>query len=441
MRHLLFLLCLSVPSPLLAQPRLSQPQAMPPILEQPPHAPPKRLIGLRVFLAQVGRANLQLAAQRADVSAAQAQIAVARVFIEPVVSGGILAFDPGGKQTLGLGLNIAQTLETGGKRKARIVAAETALDGAQASLDNVLRNLRAEASIAFMEALRTQLALQRKRQTLINLERLVAVNTQRHEAGDIGAVPLVQSRVEAARFRGELLAAQAQQRAAELRLYVYAGDVPADDGPGFQADGDLAMPARDTSHEAQWVSQALACRPDVIAQRSAVRAAQVQLKLAGANRWEDVTLAAGWQHNLASTDLTYAQPSHLLSATASVPLPLARIYHGELDVARAGVVQAQASLAQAELEAGVSVRQALTLYRAALERLRLYQGGVVEDANTVFKATLYSYQRGSATLLELLNAQRTDNEVVLAHIDALADHAKALIAIDQAMGCTGSALY
>lgn len=52
----------------------------------------------------------------------------------------------------------------------------------------------------------------------------------------------------------------------------------------------------------------------------------------------------------------------------------------------------------------------------------------------MLEGTLYSYQRGAATLLEVLDAQRTDNEVYLAYFDALSDHAHAVVALEQAAG-------
>ena len=63
-----------------------------------------------------------------------------------------------------------------------------------------------------------------------------------------------------------------------------------------------------------------------------------------------------------------------------------------------------------------------------------YTQGVVADADRVLAAILYSYQRGGATLLEVLTAQRTVDDVHLAYFAALAEHARQLIAVEQAAG-------
>jgi outer membrane protein, heavy metal efflux system len=65
-------------------------------------------------------------------------------------------------------------------------------------------------------------------------------------------------------------------------------------------------------------------------------------------------------------------------------------------------------------------------------RLELYRGGMLKDADRVLEARLYAYQRGGASLLEVIDAQRTSAEVYLAYSQALADHARALVNLELA---------
>jgi len=118
-----------------------------------------------------------------------------------------------------------------------------------------------------------------------------------------------------------------------------------------------------------------------------------------------------------------------------VPLPFARAqYRGELDGAMAGRSQADRWVAAAELQVEVEVRQALARYQATVERLELYTAGILTDADEVLAATTYNYHHGGATLIEVLEAERTVNEVYLAYLQALADHAHALVGVELAMG-------
>jgi cobalt-zinc-cadmium efflux system outer membrane protein len=386
---------------------------------------------LDAYLVLVGRSNLELASQKLAVPIAEAQIAVARVFPEPVLSGGLAAVDISGKGApTAWDIGLSQTIEIGGKRGARVDVATQQKAGAQADLDDFFRNLRANATNDFIDALHNRMVVERKSQTLTNLERLVKVNDERLRAGDIGQVALIQSRVEAQRFHGEVLAAQGDAEVARLALGLRIGS-PAE--KQVEPIGDLRIPTRSFELQAL-LEQAHKLRPDLRSKGAALEAAKARLDLAHANRWEDLTLSGGFLRTLPGTG-AFTQPAYnSLSAGLSIPLPLARIYRGELDAAQAGVSQAEYSLRQAQLVVETDVRQALARYDASVQRVQVYRGGILADADKVAEATLYSYQHGSATLLEVLDSQRTVNEVYLAYFDALSDYAKALVAVETTSG-------
>ena len=103
-----------------------------------------------------------------------------------------------------------------------------------------------------------------------------------------------------------------------------------------------------------------------------------------------------------------------------------------LETARASRTQAELQLRTAEIRVESEVRAAYSRYQASVERLRLYQGGVLRDADRVLEARLYAYQRGGATLLEVIDAQKTSAAIYLAYSQALADHANALVTLEEA---------
>jgi cobalt-zinc-cadmium efflux system outer membrane protein len=384
------------------------------------------------FVALVGRANLALAAERFNLPATEAQIALARVFPDPAVTGGVLSYDASHQHApTVVGAGVSGTLELGGKRSARIEAATQARTQASAELDDFFRGLRATAASAFVDALLSRLVLERKRITLDRLDRLVIVNQERFRAGDIGEIAVAQSRVEAHRFRGEVIASESDVRAADLALRLLAG---ATEKREIVPRGDLLLPPRPFDAEAM-VAEARARRPDVVARRVAVTGAESRVRLAHANRWVDLGLSLGWQHTPANHYGGSDNPAfEALSANLTLPLPFSRVYRGELDGALAEKGRAEVALAATELTAEIEVRQALVRYSGAVEQLKVFTGDVLTDAERVFKATSYNYQRGGASLLEVLEAQRTVNEVFLSYYAALAAHARALIGVEQAAG-------
>ena len=80
----------------------------------------------------------------------------------------------------------------------------------------------------------------------------------------------------------------------------------------------------------------------------------------------------------------------------------------------------------------MDVRGSFARYQTALERLAQYEHGALTLASKVLQAQLLAYKAGSATLLDVLQAQKADTDVHLAYIDALGERAKAMIALEQA---------
>jgi cobalt-zinc-cadmium efflux system outer membrane protein len=148
----------------------------------------------------------------------------------------------------------------------------------------------------------------------------------------------------------------------------------------------------------------------------------------------DVTVGIGWQHNFPVRGPAGIPAADTIGASISVPLPFSKAYRGALDAAKAAERQAEDQLESVRARAASELRQALARFEAAGERVRLYDAGTLADADAVLEKTLYNYQRGGATLVEYLVAQRTAADVHLAYYDALNDRAHALAGLEQASG-------
>ncbi|MEO8800478.1 MAG: TolC family protein, partial [Polyangiaceae bacterium] len=201
-------------------------------------------------------------------------------------------------------------------------------------------------------------------------------------------------------------------------------------------DGDLKAVADKTFDAKALVARALVTRPDLRAAKRRVNAAEKTIDLAKANRVIDVGVGASWQHNFAVNENPNAglPSSDFVGATVTVPIPFSRLYHGEVNAAYAQQSQAVAGERASEVRVEAEVRDAVNRYRAANARVTLYTAGMLSDADKVLEKTLYNYTRGGATLVEVLVAQRTDNDVYLAYYGALADAAHALIGLEEAGG-------
>ncbi|HUJ15751.1 MAG TPA: TolC family protein, partial [Thermoanaerobaculia bacterium] len=168
-----------------------------------------RQVHLREFLDLVEQTNLDLAANRFNITVAEAQITLARLRPDPQFNGGVASLDlTNQKLPTSTTYNLSQLVELGGKRGSRIEAATAGKSLAEAQLEDFFQQLRADATNAFIDALFARQVLERKRQTLESVERLVTATEERLRAGDVGQAAVWQVKVEAERFRGEVLSAE-----------------------------------------------------------------------------------------------------------------------------------------------------------------------------------------------------------------------------------------
>lgn len=385
------------------------------------------------YLNEAMRFNLDLAAQRATVSITQASVRTASERPDWSADFGFPVVDLSGQgNPTAYSIGLDAPIELGGKRGHRVRAAKSDLSAANADYDDAVRQLRATATGAFIGGLSARAILVSKQKSIGELERIVSVNEERHRVGEIGEIELVQSSVERDQFEADVNLAEANVVSADLALGQVLGKPERVAEKLPVPDGTLDIPVR-TFNVAQLVAMAMERRPDVVSKQRALKAAELRIELANVNLIPDVTVSGAYSHLAAGTG-GFAQPAdHTLSASLSVNLPFSRWKNrGELETARATKTQAEIQLRATQLKAETEVRDAYAQYGAAVKRLQVYRDGLLKDADRVLEARLYAYQRGGATLLEVIDAQRTSADIYLSYAQALADHARALVTLEQA---------
>jgi cobalt-zinc-cadmium efflux system outer membrane protein len=385
------------------------------------------------FLNEALRYNLDLAAQRANIAISQAGVTTASVSPDWSANFGLPVIDLSGQgNPTAYSFGVDAPIELGGKRGHRIRSARADLATSNSDYDDAVRQLRASATGAFVEALTTRAILVSKRKSMGELERIVSVNEERHRVGEIGEIELVQSRVERDQFKADVITAEADVTSTDLALGQQLGKPERLVSQLPVPDGTLEIPIR-SFDVSQLVATALERRPDVASKQRALKAADFRIELANVNLIPDLTVSGSFSHITAGTG-GFSQPAdNTLAASLSLNLPFSRWHNrGELETAHATRTQAELQLRSVQLRAETEVRDAYARYQAAGQRLQVYRGGLLKDADRVLEARLYAYQRGGATLLEVIDAQRTSADIYLAYAQALADHARALVALEQA---------
>ncbi len=408
--------------------------AAPGALPEVPSAPSGeavRQIQLRGFLKEVLETNLDLAASRFGVSIAEAQLSLARLVPDPQLTAGIDSMDlTDQKLPTTTVVGLSQTIELGGKRRARVVEATAGRSLAEAQLEDLLQTVRANAAKAFVDALAARQILALKRRTLESVERLVAATEQRLRAGDVSATALAQVKVEAERFRSELVSAEGEAKASDMALELFLGSAKAGASTALEPVGDLQLAVRDVDPE-PLIARAVETRSDLMVSLRSGEVAKAHVGSVQASRWVDPSLAAEMKQ--APADAGGGIPAaRTLGLTLAMPLPFSKLSRADLEGALAAASQAQTQVQAARRRVDVEVRQALARYEAARKSVAIYAGGILANADHALEATRYSYERGAARLIEVLDAQRTVDDVYLGYATALADRARALVTLQRA---------
>ncbi len=397
---------------------------------------PAKALDFPTYVKRVLELNPDLAAARSNLPIAEAQIEIAKEFPDPQLSAGLNQYSLTGHGDLYppiTEMQVSVPIELGGKRGARVAVARAGVEAARFDYEESVRAMRAAATNSFADSLHARLVLAQKERVLANLLRLVSINERRLAAGDVAEVALLQSRVEAQQFRSEVAAAVGERTALDVALLQLWGPQPARPAK-LELGGDLRSLAGRV--DTDMVLATAQRRPDVLAAGARVEQASRQLSLEEAKRVIDVSVGVGWQHVFPPAGSGSGPTAELLVASLTVPLPFSRVYRGELDAAAAALQQAESQLRSVRAKAESEIGQALARFAAAAERVALFDTGVLDDARSVLEKTLYNYQRGGATIVDVLIAQRTDSDVNLAYFDALSDRAHSLAAVEQASGLT-----
>src|SRR5208337_4186313 len=148
-------------------------------------------------------------------------------------------------------------------------------------------------------------------------------------------------------------------------------------------------------------------------------AAEANLKLQKAEWIPDPTIFAGVEHNPPGG----SPEVNTFNFGVSFPLPLWNRNGGNIGAAQAAVDQSRIALGQVKAQAAADLASAESEYDAAYLCWLRYRDQTVPKSEKVREAMEFKYEKGAATLVDLLNAEQTDNSIRLAFAQAMNDAA------------------
>ncbi|HEV8327677.1 MAG TPA: TolC family protein [Nitrospiraceae bacterium] len=380
---------------------------------------------LGLFVSQ----NLDVLIAKYGIEYTRGQEVTARLFPNPLLSVGTFSSYTQGRTLSNSGqlvTQVAQLFELAGKRGYRIESAGFGTQSAEAAFEDAVRLLGLTVKDSYYRVQLAQRRLVLAEENRERFARILDINTIRFKKGYIAEVDLIRIRLQMVDFQSQVIQSLQETESAKGELRQLLRLSP---NTVLELTTELGFRRIDPDIEKLRVA-ALAVRPDIRAKRYTFSQRESDLKLAKAYRIPDVTIGAGYAIQGAQGPDNPGQ----VALNAGIPLPLFNRNQG-------GIRQAEVSLRAAEADLDKTVNrvenEVEVAYLNLLQSRRLveaYFGEVLEDARSTFSIVERAYERGGATILDLLDAARTSRTIQQNYIEALFNYQHHLFQLESAVG-------
>jgi cobalt-zinc-cadmium efflux system outer membrane protein len=296
-------------------------------------------------------------------------------------------------------LAVNQRLDLGGRRSARVSAAQAELAVQQLRLAIARADLSQQVREQFARALTARERLAQATENVERARRFARVAQILVDAGRDPPLRALRARSALAQAEAEREVAEADELAARSSLAALFGVRE----PVSEVSGQLLDLKPQTINAEASLEVRLADAERAVA--------EAVLRQQLAERRLDPAVGVGVRHVRETGDFG-------LVAGVSMPLQVLDRNRGNIDAARAGIAAAEARRATAIAATTARARNAIANVEAAQRRVDALESTAVPEAAEALRLTERSYAEGRATLLELLDAQNAYTATRTALTDA-----------------------
>ena len=379
----------------------------------------------------------------AAVASAEGDLAAAGASPNPVLSAGV-THSPGydaskcqGCSATGFNLGLSDQgalsdLLFTRKKGLRQDVSKAALEAARGARADAQRTLELSLKNLFVQALQARAQIDLAEEARASAARTRELNEKRFSLGAVSEADVARAEVaelEAEQLREQARAQLESTRAALATFLAVRGPLPVFEldphGLDFKVPAALSVASADSL-----LQQAAGARPDLQAAARQRERAEAQLSLVQRNRWPDLALNLGYAQQGTSSD-AIAPPT--VSAGVSLPLPVFYRQSGEVQKAEADLRALSAQQQKLEAQVAADVRTAFAAFSAARSQVERMDARLLGRARRARDLIEVQYQKGSASLLDLLDAQRVFIAVNAERLALLAGYWTAVSALEAAV--------
>ena len=317
---------------------------------------------------------------------------------------------------------LSYTFERGNKRFHRLQAARDATAVARSQVVENERTVAFQVASLFINAQLAQSTLDIAEQNLKSFQSTVDISESQYKAGAISENDHLKIKLQLLQFQTDDQQARLAkaQALSDLRQQLGYESVTAD----YDVSGAFEYkPLIVTLPELE--AKALQNRPDLRAAHQGVTAADSQHALAKANGKQDFTVSTNYSHTGGTN-----------AATLGVSIPLAIFDRNQGEIARTtfAIKQAREQEVAARGQVMTDVKDAYESFQTSARVVRFYESGYLETSQRNRDISEYAYQRGAASLLDFLDAERSYRATQLGYRQAIAAYLLAIEQVRQAIG-------
>lgn len=318
---------------------------------------------------------------------------------------------------------LGYTVERGGKREKRVVVAKDNTKMAAQTVTDNERTLKFQVVQAFINVLLAKSVLLLAKDDLANFSQEVELNHARLVAGDLAEGDYLKLSIQKLQFEQDVSAANLGLVQARVTLRQLLGYQSVTDD--FDVKGTLVH-TKPSVTMADLEKKALESRPDLQAAHTGVAVANDTVSLAFGNRARDWSWGG---------DYSFQSPSQAgLGISFGIDLPIHDRNQGEIARSQAAVRQSIEMEASTKVGVQADVVNAYYGLQSNEEIVNLYESGYLKQASDSRDISTYAFQRGAATILDVLDAERSYRATQLAYRQALAAQMIAMEQVNEAAG-------
>ena len=314
------------------------------------------------------------------------------------------------------------------KRELRLDSAQKATGIATSGQTDLERNLVFSLRMVFVQTLQEKAILELAKENLVYYDHVLDVNRERYKAGAIAQVDLDRLELQRVQYESDLQIAEESLETAKIVILMLLNDrTPVEQ---FDVTGPFDFSAQISPLD-EIRQTALDTRPDLKAALRSVDKAKTDHRLAVANGSTDPTFSAWYTYN---PSFNNPNDHQTLGASISIPLRIFDRNQGEKLRTQLDIDRNEKLMEATRARVFSDVDSAYATVTSTVTLLQPYKDKYLQQASRVRDTIAFSYEHGSASLLDFLNAQAGYRSVQVNYLNLVASYLNAATQLNLAVG-------